>query len=191
MAYILSSIPYFRCWVAPEFIYGDERDVDAVSMQAIAHAITCQPGRTVGFHVVFIDRPLAGVAYCWLPVKALRHTEAPFAETIPPPLAEVAPWDCFSDRFTVVQLEFLNRMRCRVLSGCEGTGRYHATIDFTGSSLAEDPQQHKQLHIIMMDCGEVALMPNNRLLFDDPALWESTKERPPGIRPQTQEFMGE
>ena len=45
---------------------------------------------------------------------------------------------------------------------------------------ADDTEQHKHLHLIRMDEGWLAAVPNNRLLIEDRAFQdlEATKERP-------------
>lgn len=50
-------------------------------------------------------------------------------------------------------------------------GQYQFTIDFTGSDLADFPDQHKHLHIVKMGCGLIGAFPNNRVLMPDPAFW--------------------
>jgi hypothetical protein len=54
-------------------------------------------------------------------------------------------------------------------------GIYYATINWgsgdinTDISLAEDPMEHKSHHIILLDNGQIALQPNNRIKWSEPS----------------------
>ena len=89
----------------------------------------------------------------------------------------VQPWDSFSSEFGVCTFDLMKAMRCFVMPGRMGA-RYHTTLDFAGTDLAEDSLQHKHLHIVRLDDGRIGAFPNNRLLMDDPAQWTVTQERP-------------
>lgn len=56
--------------------------------------------------------------------------------------------------------------------------QYRFTIDFTGSDLADDPDQHKSLHIMFLEAGYIGAYPNNRVLWHDPAFWQVMSEKP-------------
>jgi hypothetical protein len=55
------------------------------------------------------------------------------------------------------------------------SGSYYATINWgsndinTDISLAEDPLEHKSHHIILLDNGQIALQPNNRIKWSEPS----------------------
>ena len=61
------------------------------------------------------------------------------------------------------------------------------TVDYTDSSISDDPAQHKQSHVIeLIDAGEytgnIVALPNNRGRVTNPALWV-TGEGAPDFRP--------
>lgn len=179
MSYLLASIPYFRCLVRREYTTAHKRG-EGEFLSAIAFAVHCRRGRMVDFQVVFtgeneVGDPVqtGGAMFAMVPIIALCDLP------VPPPAAidDVAPWDVFSETFTVVELDMLTRMRMQTLSG-KRPGRYLFTIDFCGSDLADDPQQHKQLHICKMDSGHFAAFPNNRMLLNDPAQWITLTGQP-------------
>jgi hypothetical protein len=64
-------------------------------------------------------------------------------------------------------------------------GSYYATINWGSSdlnsdfTLAEDPMEHKSHHIILLDNGQIALQPNNRIKWSEPSfVTKSFPERP-------------
>ena len=61
------------------------------------------------------------------------------------------------------------------------------TVDYTESSIADDPAQHKQSHVIELTdagswTGNIVALPNNRVRTTSPALWE-TGEGAPDFKP--------
>ena len=50
--------------------------------------------------------------------------------------------------------------------------QYRFSIDFTGTDLADDPEQHKHLHVCALEGGLICALPNNRILFRDDAFWQ-------------------
>jgi hypothetical protein len=56
--------------------------------------------------------------------------------------------------------------------------RYLFTIDFEGNALANDFQQHKQLHLLQVNEGWFAAVPNNRVLSVDTAFEKPCENLP-------------
>ena len=57
------------------------------------------------------------------------------------------------------------------------------TVDFTGNSIADDPAQHKQSHVLyLLDAdqwtGNIVALPNNRVRATSPALWVTGEGAP-------------
>jgi len=178
MPFLLGSIPYFRCLVRREYTTAHKRGKGEY-LAAIAMAAHCRRGRMLDFQVVFTGEDengakvqTGGAMFAMVPIVALSHQAC-----ADPEIADVAPWDVFSETFTVVELDLLTRMRMLSLPNRNG-GRYLFTIDFCGSDLADDPEQHKQLHVCKMDSGHFGAFPNNRMLLEDPAQWVTLTERP-------------
>ena len=64
-------------------------------------------------------------------------------------------------------------------------GNYYATINWGSSdmntdlTLSEDPMEHKCHHIILLDNGQIALQPNNRIKWNEPSfVTKSFPEKP-------------
>lgn len=179
MSFLLASIPYFRCLVRREYTTAHQRG-QGEFLAAIAFGVHCRRGRMVDFQVVFTGedekgKPVqtGGAMFAMVPIVALCHLPV----DAPKGIDDVAPWDVFSETFTVVELDLLTRMRMVTLPN-RLAGRYLFTIDFCSSDLADDPQQHKQLHICKMDAGHFGAFPNNRMLLNDPAQWAVLTEQP-------------
>jgi hypothetical protein len=171
VSYIFASIPYFRCLVRREYT-RDLKDGHGEYYEAVAHGVRCLRGHSLWFQTILTSGPGSGAAFL-LPIQALVTQPCePAGE-----MTYVQPWDVFSSDFGVTQLDFLARGRVEVLPA-RLPGRYRFTIDFIGSDLAEDPDQHKHLHVVHLDNGLIGAFPNNRLLWSDPAFWTVTQERP-------------
>lgn len=171
MAYVLGSIPFFECLVRKEYT-RNLGDGHGEFLPAVAHGIRSVRGHSLWFQCIFTAGAEAGAAFL-VPIEALcwKPCGRPYDMTY------VMPWDCFSSDFGVVELDFVKRggvsvlpMRCR--------GQYRFTIDWAGSDLAEYPEQHKSAHVCFLETGLIGAFPNNRLLWDDPAFWTTTREKP-------------
>lgn len=190
MSFLLENIPYFNCLVRKEYT-RDLKDGFGEYLAAVACAVWCRRGRMIGFHVVFRGcddegepTPTGGCMFAQLPIKALCWQPCKQLYS-----AETAPWDVFSETFTVVEIEFIANSVVTVLPA-KATGRYMFTVDFCRSDLADDPEQHKQLHIIRRDDGNFGAYPNNRLIVHDASAWEPTKSAP-GFTTLTHVFRSE
>lgn len=169
MSCIYGSIPYFECLVRAEYT-RNRKDRHGEYYPAIAHAVRCVRGHSLWFQCIFTERH-AGAAFL-LPIEALVTKPCPAA-----PTAEVQPWDVFSSEFGISQDAFTHRGAVDVLPD-RARAEYRFTIDFAGSDLAEHPEQHKALHVVLRSDGIIGAYPNNRLLWHDPAFWTTTTERP-------------
>jgi hypothetical protein len=179
MSFLLDSIPYFHCLVRKEYT-RNLVDGHGKYLKAVAVAAWCRRGSMLGFQTVFTGEdaqgkevPTGGAMFAQLPIRALCWK--PCDE--PADIDAIAPWDVFSETFTVAPIQFLKGIRAVVMPG-GFPGRYLFSLDFCASDLADDPGQHKQLHIVKVDDGWFAAVPNNRLLLEDRAFWKTAAARP-------------
>lgn len=169
MSTIYGSIPFFECFVRAEFT-RDRKDRHGEFYPAVAHAVRCVRGHSLWFQVIFTKQH-AGAAFL-LPIEALCCHPCAYE-----PAGIVQPWDTFSSEFGVSEIDFVRRGAVsEVRLGMRG--QYRFTIDFVGSDLAEYPDQHKHLHVCFFEDGTIRALPNNRLLWSDPAFWTTTTEKP-------------
>jgi len=170
MAFILSDAPSIvRCLVRAEFTQNLKKD-HGKYLQAHILGIRCQEAASLQFQVRFDEPALAGAMFC-LPIQALcwKPCDMPNVELI-------QPWDTFSSHFTVHEFGLWKRGNAQLLN-VRGDAKYPErlparylwTLDFEGNALANDFEQHKQLHFIQVEEGWFAAVPNNRVLSVDSA----------------------
>lgn len=179
--FLTGSCPQLRVLVRSEFLHDMAEGprsligADVVGLKSI-------PGRALGFHVllrngaVFWDLPVHAI--CWHP-EAKRMF-----------LQQHQLWDCFSYHFTAHRFARLADLRCEVrLKGKPGWclwGAYIWTIDWCSADgqvmdtgVSEFPPEHKCAHLLALDDGNFALLPNNRIRWHDEAFCtEPFPERP-------------
>lgn len=68
--------------------------------------------------------------------------------------------------------------------------KYVWTYDFENSPLADNFEQHKQLHFLKVEGGWFAAVPNNRILSDDSAFCKTT-DKLPSFKSLARNFTGE
>lgn len=94
------------------------------------------------------------------------------------PFHHLQLWNCFSENFSLVELQYLSGLivEVRMKSGLWARGRYLWTMQWGSDmthgidlTLAVDPSEHKSAHFIQLDNGEFALQPNNRLKWHEPS----------------------
>jgi hypothetical protein len=179
---VLGPIPYFHCLVRREYT-RNMVDGQGDYLEGIAVGILCIRGDSPSFQVI-LKEPRGGCAFT-LPIQALVTRAA-----LPVATVDVCPWDCFSDTFGVCELPALRRTPVRLLQDAT-MAEYRFTVAFTGTDLADDPEQRKLLHVVHREDGLIGAYPNNRLLFHDPALFGATCSEKPDFEALAQEFRAE
>lgn len=182
MPFILSDTPSIvRCLVRAEFVQNHTTG-HGTYLKAHILGIRCQEAASLQFQIRFDEPEYAGAMFC-LPIQALcwKPCELPDTELI-------QPWDTFSSTFTVHEFGIWKRGNAQLLNvrGIEPyparlPARYLFTLDFAGNALADDFEQHKQLHVLQVEAGWFAAVPNNRVLSVDSAF-----SKPCEVLPQFQ-----
>lgn len=170
MAEVLGNIPMMRCMVRGEYLRNRQRG-HGEFVEAVAYAIRCVRGSSLWFQTA-LGEPYGG-AHFLLPIEALcwKPCEKPDSMTY------IQPWDVFSSTFGVVELDFVKRGEAFILPE-KVPAQYQFTVDFTGSDLADDVDQHKHLHVCKLETGIIGAFPNNRCLMPDAAFWPQMTIRP-------------
>lgn len=179
MPFILSDAPSIvRCLVRREFT---QNHLTGKGRYLKAHilGIRCQEAASLQFQVRFDEPECAGAMFC-LPIQALCWKECKL-----PDVELIQPWDTFSSTFTVHEFAMWKRGNAQLLNVRKIKGyperlnaRYLFTIDFEGNALANDAQQHKQLHVLQVEQGWFAAVPNNRVLSVDEAFEKPCEQLP-------------
>ena len=170
MSHILADLPiHISVLVRKEFTQN-LKSGHGEYLKAHIIAIRCQAGFSLQFQVRFEEGTEAGALFC-LPIQALCWK--PCGK---PPGELLQPWDTFSSNFCVHEFGLLRNSTAWLLNvrECEGfpvrlKAKYLVTVDFEGNALADNFEQHKQLHILQVEEGWFAAVPNNRMLSDDSA----------------------
>lgn len=179
MSFILADAPQIiRCLVRKEFTQNHERG-QGEFLKAHILGIRCQEAASLQFQVRFDEPDIAGAMFC-LPIQALCWKPCPMPDT-----ELIQPWDTFSSTFTVHEFGIWKRGNAQLLNVRKVEGyperlasRYLFTIDFMGNALADDFEQHKQLHVLQVEQGWFAAVPNNRVLSVDEAFQKPCSELP-------------
>jgi hypothetical protein len=175
MAYIVGSIPYIKCYVRREFT-RNLLDRHGEFIPAYAYGVRCRRGDSLWFQCMLCEVPGepndTGGASFMVPIQALCVLPCD-----PPKMEDAQPWDTFSSDFGVCEFDMVRRGKVYVLPDRK-PAEYLFTLDFTGSDLADDAEQHKHLHVVAMECGWIGAFPNNRLLWRDDAAWKVMDQRP-------------
>ena len=179
MSYIIGDIPMLLpVLVRREFTQNFQCGFNEY-ISAHIIGIRCQEGHSLQFQIRFDEANYAGAMFC-LPIQAIcwKECDLPSGELI-------QPWDTFSEYFTAHEFKLLRNSTCWLLNvrSCNDysdriRSRYLFTLDFTGNALADNFEQHKQLHILQVSEGWFAAVPNNRLLSDDSAFSSLSDELP-------------
>ena len=197
MSYLVSNVPYFKCWVRKEFTHNHEQ-YHGEFIHAMAFAVTSVPDRCLSFQVVFTgcesdedeneDNLHGGAMWARMPITALV-ADTPL-EKWPERMVthHAQPWDCSSHFHSVVKFDRVSSSPwvCKI-DGNFYRGKYMFTVDYTESDIADDPAQHKQSHVLELTdadkwTGNIVALPNNRVRATSPALWE-TGEGAPDFKP--------
>jgi len=167
------NIPTFYCYLRREFLYDGAAHAGEFAKVCVFGAASIQ-GRALGFHVLTED----GATFWRMPIHALCHrTDAPAM-----PLAHLQVWDCASYEVSAIVFDRLARARVRVrLKDRHGhPGTYMFTLDWHASIEAEDAGDggHKCAHVVALDNGNYAALPNNALQWFDPCFVTPFTEKP-------------
>jgi hypothetical protein len=164
MSTLHGNLPPLICLVRKEFLYNQESHFNEYE-ECIVFGIKSQQSMALTFTIMTKQ----GVQFTSIPIHAL--CSKPTEKT---PLNHLQPWSCFNVNFSIVQYDFLKNSPCRVsINKKQFYGTYLWTIDwFTNNDLdsgfSEVPEAHKTGHFIQLDNGNFCLMPNNKILWDNP-----------------------
>mgnify|MGYP001280245746 FL=1 len=193
--YLSSNIPHFKCWVRKEFTTNHQHG-HGEFLHALAIAVNTIPDRSLSFQVVFTGCEAGedeqnihgGAMWARMPIQALV-ADIPVEDWALPMEDHLAqPWDCASHHHAVYTLD--RATPCPWMAKIGGEfypAKYHFTVDYTESEIADDPAQHKQSHVLtLLDAGDytgnIVALPNNRVRVTHPA-WFETGEGPPDFKP--------
>lgn len=87
------------------------------------------------------------------------------------PVHDLQCWDCHGWDFSTVRYEYLREMGCeyRTSEGKMIPASYWFTLDHTDNGFSQYPSEHKNYNLLLLEdgSGQIAAMPNNRILWKD------------------------
>ena len=139
MAFLQSSIPYFKCWVRREYTHNHEK-YHGEFLHAMVIGVTTIQKRCLSFQVIFTgaetydtDEPNVhgGAMWARMPITALVG-DTPFEKWPEPmPVWAAQPWDCASRTHSIYKLE--NCDPCPWIAKIDGNfypAKYYFTVDY-------------------------------------------------------------
>jgi hypothetical protein len=190
MAYLNIPIPVVDAYVRGNFL-RDQQDSFDKKFECYIFGMTSIPNKTPLFHFMMPDgglwwrMPLH--AFCW-------RDDAPEQE-----LDELVLWDSYSYYPSVTTFPMLRNSPVEFVSRrkVKYRGKILFTLDWAHEDrtvpnvgYSEHPAQHKCGHFIMMDNGNFAIQPNNRLVVFDSTFY-SNKELLINRKYNTREWSSE
>lgn len=171
--FLNSSCPLIYCKMRRTYMF-DCGDVTADKVtgatefeDCVIYGINSIRGRALGFTCL----TRRGASFTRMPITAFVHDDkAPDM-----PLGALELWDCFSYHFSVVQFQYLKgkQVKCKLRGHKPWEfGKYIFTVDWCAGDEPSDlgdseDSEHKSGHLIELDNGCYALLPNNRCIWMD------------------------
>ena len=159
-----ADIPPLKIWIE-----GKHLGLQEGYEHGYAFAIQSYKGRALQFHVLLES----GAHFRHIPLHWLLHNvESGSTNKLSLPLLQL--WDCFSYHPIVTVFDLLKGYQCDCILKDENVvqGTYWFTVDWLPDSESESgfllqPDQNKCAHVIVLDNGQVAALPTNRIVFKD------------------------
>jgi len=192
MSYLNANIPPIYCKIRKEYLY-DLREHQGETEDCVVFGLGSISGRALLFHCLLTN----GAIYWRLPISAF--VQRGFGSTLHKrkmehqDLEDLELWNSFSYYPSVTAFDFLTGQRCKYFSKNKNKvyhGEYLFTVDWAhpepniiDTEHSEIPQEHKCGHVLALDNGNYAIMPNNRILWSIPSF--TTSSSVPDYKVQT------
>ena len=190
MSYLNANVPPIYCKIRREYLY-DLREHKGETEDCVVFGLGSISGRALLFHCLLTN----GAIYWRLPISAfiqrgsgntLHNTQMESQD-----LEDLQLWNSFSYYPSITVFDFLKGQRCKYFSKNKlYYGEYLFTVDWAhpesnilDTEHSEIPDQHKCGHVLSLDNGNYAVMPNNRILWSIPSF--TTSSSVPDYKVQT------
>jgi hypothetical protein len=165
-----ASLPHIYGVVKNDILFG--MTLTEGVTECVIFGATSIPARCLHFSVM-LD---TGAQWARIPLHMLGWQRGDMRHK----LQDLQVWDCMGWDFEVITYDYLREMECEVLMGEKRVpGRYWVTVDHTDNPYSNHPPQHKTFVLVKLldGSGQIAAMPNNRILWRDPSFVDQ-KELP-------------
>ena len=147
----------------------------SIKMSVGAHYITGETGDPIACYLLGIDAREnqhlrfsvyleSGAIWSGLPIEALRSDRAEITESQLYENHDLQPFTCLDGIVSSIAYKLLLNATIKTPLGL---GCYLFTINYQGTELSDDPEQHKTHNIIALDNGQVCALPNNMIRVQD------------------------
>lgn len=147
---ILHAMDESKAGFEPCVIFG----ITSIPSRALHFSIMCESGAQwarIPLHMLFWERPGQ---------SGRRHE-----------ITSLQCWDCHGWDFSITAYEYLREMACtfKTRDGDLIPAHYWFTLDHTDNGYSQYPPEHKCYHLLKLEdgSGQIAAMPNNRILWKD------------------------
>jgi hypothetical protein len=159
-----ADIPPLKIWIESKNLTGVPGQIE----HGYAFAIQSYKNRAIQFHVLLES----GAHFRHIPLHWLFHNIELKSTVFDLQMLQL--WNCFSYKPIVTVFDFFKGYQCDVIlkDKTQIAGRYWFTIDWLPDSESESgfllqPDQNKCAHVILLENGQIAALPTNRLVFKD------------------------
>lgn len=169
----IANTPALRLWCNKRAVTHRAAD-DGELLECWLLTVKSVPAQTWMFQAFF---PVYAAVYDKLPVSAFCVRDRWPEDALP--LSMLVWWDCMARDIQVFTIDFLRNfsVRARLRDKQIRTGRYlfsiehcHADPDRPDTGFSECWPEHKSAHLVALDSGQIAICPNNTLLWHDDSL---------------------
>jgi hypothetical protein len=183
MSYLNANIPPIYCKIKKEYLY-DLREHQGETEDCVVFGLGSISGRALLFHCLLTN----GAIFWRLPISAFVQRGSGSSlhkrKMEHQDLEDLQLWNSFSYYPSVTVFDFLKGQRCKYFSKNKNKvyhGEYLFTVDWahpesniSDTEHSEIPDQHKCGHVLALDNGNYAVMPNNRILWSIPSFTTSS-----------------
>lgn len=145
------------------FLTKDNQDKTIV--EGVLHGLYTPLGEVAYGHLLLSD----GSHWCGIPLQGISINK-PENQSFAPLVSSIQPWGNMGEEPTCTEMPYLLGMAGVIIQSKESITHTGMIIDWKDGGFVKAAQQHKPLHLIACGkSGNLALMPNNYLLFNDPS----------------------
>ena len=178
---LVVNLPAKKVYVRKEYL-TDHQTGFGEFVEGVWVSAKSIPGRAFYFETYL---PEYGAMYDKLPISAfLDHPETPQPDL---DLPNLQFWNCMDYGVIVIQKQFISSMdfelRTRNFGSMRGEylftlDNFHGDINTIDTNVSEVPDEHKSHNCILLENGQFALYPNNRMRIYDLSITPETPKTP-------------
>lgn len=190
MSFLVAPLPPINVHVRKEFLYDHQKGHGEFT-PGIWISVKSTQYKALYFETLLTDY---GALYDKLPISAFVW-KTDHGELLPLDILQL--WDCFDYHMTVVEKPLLSRCEFFGKDKKMHPGEYLFTIDnahpdksVLDINFSEHDPEHKSFNVIMLDNGQFAAQPNNRVIWRDSSLTPD-KLKTPDFKVCTQNYRVE